>query len=77
MCLNNWGQYQESNKDIDSFLETRSGRLVVMTSTDEKSVERYRFWQHGRSMNLDNHAVKAIICDIHLLNKERTFNQLI
>ena len=39
MCLNNWGQYQESNKDIDSFLETRSGRLVVMTGTDEKSVE--------------------------------------
>ena len=29
--MNNWRQYQESNKDIDSFLETRSGRLVIMT----------------------------------------------
>ena len=35
--MNNWRQYQESNKDIDSFLESRSGRLVVMTDTEEKS----------------------------------------
>ena len=53
--MSNWRQYQESNKDIDSFLEIRSGRLVVMTDTEEKSVEQYCLWHHQR----------AIICDIH------------
>ena len=63
--MNNWRQYQESNKDIDSFLETRSGRLVIMTDTEEKSVQQYCLWQNERGMNLDNHVVKAIIHDIH------------
>ena len=63
--MSNWRQYQESNKDIDSFLEIRSGRLVVMTDTEEKSVEQYCLWHHQRGMNFENHAVKAIICDIH------------
>ena len=58
--MNNWRQYQ------DNFLEIRSGRLVVMTDTKEKSVEQYCLWQHERGMNLDNHAVKAIIRDIHV-----------
>ena len=63
--MNNWRRYLESNKDIDSFLETRSGRIVVMTDTEEKSVEQYCLWQYERGMNLENHAVKAIIRDIH------------
>ena len=63
--MNNWRQYQESNKDIDSFFETRSGRLVIMTETEEKSVEQYCLWQHDRTIHLDNHVVKAIIYDIH------------
>ena len=58
--MNNWRQYQ------DNFLEISSGRLVVMTDTKEKSVEQYCLWQHERGMNLDNHAVKAIIRDIHV-----------
>ena len=48
IIMNNWRQYQESNKDIYSFLETRSGRLVIMTDTEEKSVEQYCLWQHER-----------------------------
>ena len=36
-----------------------------MTDTEEESVEQYCLWQHERGMNLDNHALKAIICDIH------------
>ena len=36
-----------------------------MTGTEEKSVEQYCLWQHERGMNLDNQAVKTIICDIH------------
>ena len=63
--MNDWRQYQGINKDIDSFLETRSGRLVIMTNIEEKSVEQYCLWQHERGMNLENHAVKVIICDIH------------
>ena len=65
--MNNWRHYQESNNDIDSFLETRSGRLVIMTDTEEKSAstEHYCLWQHEGGMNLDNHAVTSIICDIH------------
>ena len=58
--MNNWRQYQESNEDIDSFLETRSGRLVIMTDTEEKSasIEHYCLWQYEGAMNLDNHTVK-------------------
>ena len=56
--MKNWRQYQESHKDIDSFLETRSGKLVIMTDTEEKSVEQYCLWQHETDMNLDNHVVK-------------------
>ena len=63
--MNNWRRYLESNKEIDSFLETRSGRLVVMTDTEEKSVEQSCLWQYERGMNLENHAVKATIRDIH------------
>ena len=65
--MNNWRHYQESNNDIDSFLETRSGRLVIMTDTEEKSASTQHccLWQHEGGMNLDNHAVTSIICDIH------------
>ena len=63
--MNNWKKYQGSDKDIDNFFQTRSGRLFVLSDGEEKSVEHYCLWQHERGMNLDNHAVKAIICDIH------------
>ena len=32
------GVYQESNKDIDSFLEKRLVKLAIVTDTEEKSV---------------------------------------
>ena len=60
--MNNCRQYLESNKDINSFLHTRSGRLVVMTDTEEKSVQQYCLWQYERG----NHAVKGIVRDIHV-----------
>ena len=41
-----------------------------MTDTEEKTVEQYCLWQHERGMNLENHAVKAIICNIHATTVE-------
>ena len=42
-----------------------------LTYSEEKSVEQYCLWQHERRMNLDNHAVKAIFCDIYVKTVEQ------